>query len=69
MNEHDEIVLGKNKKLSQYTLRKEKAENNFRAFIKRQLKSGKGAIFLAEADGTAAGYTSFSLKMRFLSSS
>ncbi|MBI2581144.1 GNAT family N-acetyltransferase [Candidatus Woesearchaeota archaeon] len=56
MKEHDKIVLVRNKKLSRYTPRKKNAENNYRSFIKKQLKSGNGAIFLAEAEDTAAGY-------------
>lgn len=56
MKDHVNTVLKRNKKLSIYTPRKEKAENTYRAFIKKQLKSGKGAIFLAEADATIAGY-------------
>ncbi len=62
MREHDKIVLKKNEKLRTYTPKKKNAADNYRAFITKQLKGGKGAIFIAEIGGKLAGFTLIIIK-------
>ncbi len=62
MREHDKIVLKKNQKLRTYTPKKKNAAHKYKAFITKQLKGGKGAIFIAEIDGKVAGFTLIIIK-------
>ena len=56
VKEHDMMVTDRNKKLITYVHKKLNAADMWRVFIKKQLKSKKGTVFLAQVDGTAAGF-------------
>lgn len=56
MENHDEIVLKRNKRLESYVIRKKTAPNNYGSFLREQLQS-TGTAFIAEVDGAAVGFT------------
>jgi len=62
MKNHDQIVLKKNKKIKPYNDRLKNSPANYKKFVQKNLKSGKGSVFIAEVDGKVAGYTLISIK-------
>ncbi|MFC1800586.1 GNAT family N-acetyltransferase [Nanoarchaeota archaeon] len=59
MKDHDKIVLKRNKKLKPYTdkINMKSAGGKYRKFVRESIKSKKGAVFIAEVDGVAVGFT------------
>ncbi|MEA2037459.1 MAG: GNAT family N-acetyltransferase [Nanoarchaeota archaeon] len=62
MNDHDDIVLKRNKRLKSYTLRKAKAANNYKVHTQKLIKSKKGVILVAENDNELLGFTLLIIK-------
>jgi len=56
LKQHDKIVLGANKRLAPYVLRKKSAAKNYGEFLQERMGSG-GVVFIAELGGKTAGYS------------
>lgn len=57
MEGHDKIVLKKTPQLKQFLIRKKNAAEIFRKFVKKNIMSKNGMVYLAEANNEPAGYS------------
>ena len=57
MNEHDKAVLRKNPSLKHFIARKKNAAGIFRKFVKKNIVSKYGVIFVAETNDNLIGYS------------
>jgi GNAT superfamily N-acetyltransferase len=62
MSEHDNVVIKRNSMLKPYTIKKSDAKNNFRSFIKRNIRSRNGIVFVAEDGKEIIGYLLCTIK-------
>lgn len=62
MIEHDEIIITENPKLQELEIKDSQMETSYLEFLKLQLKSAKGTVFIAEENNKIVGYTLILIK-------
>jgi GNAT superfamily N-acetyltransferase len=62
MKEHGGIVRRGNPKLKPYTILRKDAKEEFKPFVKKNIRSRNGGVVVAEEDGRLVGYTLFFIK-------
>ena len=61
MKYHDEYIIKENPKLRTYLVKKKDAADNFRSYIRKNIRSKDAIVHIAEVNGKSAGYSLISI--------
>lgn len=62
MNEHDEIIINENSELKDFEIKDENMGDSYGEFLKQNIESEDGIVFIAEENGDIVGYTLIFIK-------